>query len=251
MTTVPYLSKVQLNPLRRGAQQLMSSPQRIHAAVLGSMPPEVDGRVLWRDDIRRPPTGPPRYELLVLTPNEPDWTHVQEQAGWMTDDGRPLVRSLQPLLDMVAVGRQFGFKVRANPTESITKPEHATVGQRRKLDDPKRSRGIRVGHRTAEHQVDWFSRRTQPGADHWGFVVEAHDGHPEFSLTQREHLSFFKGNADGRHRVTLNRATFEGRLTVTDADGFRSTLLGGLGGGKAYGCGLLTLAPVNGHVVAG
>jgi CRISPR system Cascade subunit CasE len=44
--------------------------------------------------------------------------------------------------------------------------------------------------------------------------------------------------------VTLTRATFEGQLVVADPHALRKTLTAGLGSAKAYGCGLLTLAPV-------
>ncbi|MCI5956432.1 MAG: type I-E CRISPR-associated protein Cas6/Cse3/CasE [Clostridiales bacterium] len=41
--------------------------------------------------------------------------------------------------------------------------------------------------------------------------------------------------------VSLQAATFEGLLTVTDAERFRRTLTEGVGRGKAYGLGLLTI----------
>ena len=42
-------------------------------------------------------------------------------------------------------------------------------------------------------------------------------------------------------RVLLREATYEGVLTVTDADKFKELLCNGLGRGKAYGMGLLTV----------
>jgi CRISPR system Cascade subunit CasE len=44
--------------------------------------------------------------------------------------------------------------------------------------------------------------------------------------------------------VRFTQATFDGRLRITDLDAFRRTLTQGLGKAKAYGCGLMTLAPV-------
>ena len=44
------------------------------------------------------------------------------------------------------------------------------------------------------------------------------------------------------HRVTLGVATFEGVLEVTDPEALRRVLIYGIGRGKAYGCGLMTLA---------
>ena len=42
--------------------------------------------------------------------------------------------------------------------------------------------------------------------------------------------------------MTLGVATFEGVLEVTDPDALRRALTHGIGRGKAYGCGLMTLA---------
>ncbi|MEU7022209.1 type I-E CRISPR-associated protein Cas6/Cse3/CasE [Streptomyces sp. NPDC046203] len=43
--------------------------------------------------------------------------------------------------------------------------------------------------------------------------------------------------------VRFARATFDGRLRITDGAAFRRVLTHGLGKSKAYGCGLMTLAP--------
>nr|WP_223186704.1 type I-E CRISPR-associated protein Cas6/Cse3/CasE [Streptomyces sp. CBMA29] len=47
-----------------------------------------------------------------------------------------------------------------------------------------------------------------------------------------------------RRTVSLTSVTYDGRLTVTDPEALRRTLTQGLGKAKAYGCGLMTLAPV-------
>jgi CRISPR system Cascade subunit CasE len=44
--------------------------------------------------------------------------------------------------------------------------------------------------------------------------------------------------------VELGVAVFEGALTVTDAGRFVAALSQGIGRAKAYGCGLLTVAPL-------
>ena len=66
---------------------------------------------------------------------------------------------------------------------------------------------------------------------------------PEATLTQRDTLRFSKKKNGAT--ITLATATFDGRLRVTDPEALRRTLLAGLGPSKAYGCGLLTLAPLS------
>ncbi len=241
-----YLSKIPLNPLRCATQRLLTNPQRVHAHALGGLAAQpVDERVLWRME-RRQHT----CELLVLTQSRPSWAALVEEAGWPgAEGGDALVRDYGPLLDRLALGREFAFKVVTNPVASMSKPDAPTPGQLVTMAS-ERTRGIRVGHRTATTQLEWLLARAAGEATRWGFTVGSPD-EPTVQLVAREHLSFRKGA--GRAPVTLDTATFEGVLSVTDVDGIRAALLGGLGGGKAYGCGLLTLAPLKGggHVVAG
>ena len=42
-------------------------------------------------------------------------------------------------------------------------------------------------------------------------------------------------------KLTLAGASFEGNLAVTDADAFRAALAAGIGPGKAFGFGLLSI----------
>ena len=242
-----YLSLITLNPLRRETQRLISSPQRLHAAVLRGLPQDdVTQRVLWRLE-RRERT----MEVLVLTQRRPSWAALVESAGWPgADGGEGLVKDYDPLLARVAVGREFSFRVVTNPTSTLSVLKSPTAQQRASLDDASRKRGIRVGHRTAGTQLGWFLARAAGDFDTWGFTVGV-PGDASVELVARRHESFIKGV--DRRRVTLDTATFEGRLKVTDTERFTATLLGGLGRGKAYGCGLLTLAPPReaAHVVEG
>jgi CRISPR system Cascade subunit CasE len=51
--------------------------------------------------------------------------------------------------------------------------------------------------------------------------------------------------------VVIQMVTYEGRLVVTAPDVLRERLLCGIGPAKAYGCGLLTLAPVTSAAATG
>lgn len=74
-----------------------------------------------------------------------------------------------------------------------------------------------------------------------------HDG-DRYTLTVRDErtLSFAKSR-DTRPagpKVKVVTVTYDGHLTVTDPHALRRTLTQGIGRAKAYGCGLMTLAPV-------
>jgi CRISPR system Cascade subunit CasE len=49
--------------------------------------------------------------------------------------------------------------------------------------------------------------------------------------------------ARSRPRLVFGSALFEGLIEVTDVDLFRQALVQGIGSGKAYGFGLLSIAP--------
>ncbi|MFP8886831.1 type I-E CRISPR-associated protein Cas6/Cse3/CasE [Streptomyces mangrovi] len=263
-----YLSRIRINPLRAHSRTLLANPRAMHAAVTGGITSTPDDeRILWRLDA----DNPHRPHLYVLTQSKPDWTHLIESAGWPGADGEhAAVRDYTPLLSQIAAGREFAFRLTASPVQNTHTPTKPTPTQASHLADGtpgKRPRGLRMGHRTAAAQLHWFLTRTEK----WGFTIPAsrtdqpapgldtttaqptpdeprlRDPNParEVRITERRRHSFTKTGKGPR--VTFHTATFEGRLRVTDPAAFTDRLLGGIGPSKAYGCGLLTLAPLTGQ----
>jgi CRISPR system Cascade subunit CasE len=253
---MPYLSKIALNPRRRAAVALLSSPHRLHAAVLSGLAVQpVTERVLWRLDSNTQH----RAEALVLTESRPSWAHLVDDAGWPgADGGAPLIADYAPLLDRLVRGREFGFRLTANPVHNVPRPSRPSEQQAARIkkgaDNGDRHRGFRVAHRTVGQQLEWLLKRcerhgfsipdatAEPPAP--GLQSEDHNlsAGPAVTIVSRDILRFRK-RSDGP-RVTLSTATFEGRLRVTDPDALRASLLGGIGPAKGYGQGLLTLAPL-------
>jgi CRISPR system Cascade subunit CasE len=164
-----------------------------------------------------------------------------EQAGWPgAEDPQALVRPYQPLLDRLTTGQQYAFRLRANPVSSTRNPAAPSTNQKEYLATTERPRGVRVPHRTAEHQLRWLTDRVTS----WGFtLLTTSASDPQLRLAGRERMTFTKTDDTGtRTRVVLQTATYEGRLEVIDPDRARNSLLDGVGRGRAYGCGLLTLA---------
>lgn len=220
-----YLTRFQINPARRHARKLLSSPHAMHGAVRAAFPVtegyERDGaRTLWRLDT--PATG--TVHLYLVSPGEPDLTHLIEQAGWPTMRGETWVtRDYDGLLGSLAAGQRWAFRLTANPTHSGRKTADAKETQR-------------FGHLREHEQVEWLVKR----AGRHGFALASQgDGLPNVRLHRGQKQTFKRGMGT----VTLTTATFDGILQVTDADAFRAALTNGIGHAKAYGCGLLTLAP--------
>ena len=240
-----FLTRIRLNPQRAQARRFLSDPQSLHAAVLaGIVSQPVTERVLWRLDADQPL----RPTVLVLTASRPSWEHVVEQAGWPSsddpDDPQVLTRPYETLLERLESGQHYVFRLTANPVVSTKDPARLTPKQVESIKDGGgAARSRRVAHRTVRHQLDWLLERQE----RLGFSVPesaATDSMGEsvadLRIIARDRLSFSKRGSKGR--VTIQTATYEGRLVVEDSDLLRAALVEGVGRAKAYGCGLLTLA---------
>jgi CRISPR system Cascade subunit CasE len=213
-----HLTRFEINPQRRDARLALASPQRMHSSVLAAFPESRDdpaeGRILWRVD-----EGRHDAVLYVVSPDKPDLTHLVESIGrptygWQT-------RDYGPFLDRLAVGDRWAFRLLGNPVHN-TRPVDG-------------GRGKRVGHVTSEQQIDWFMRQ----AGRHGFAVgDGSASEPDLLLRSRRTVRFTRRS----RTVTLATAVFEGNLQVVDPELFRAALAGGVGPGKGYGCGLITLA---------
>ncbi|WP_433226002.1 type I-E CRISPR-associated protein Cas6/Cse3/CasE [Actinomadura formosensis] len=226
-----YLTRFRINTGRVGARKLLASPQTMHAAVMTSFaeaPSPGDGpRVLWRLDR----DGAADTHLCIVSPMRPDLTHLVEQAGWPTT-ARWETFDYAPFLKRLTKGDTWGFRLTANPVHSI----------RRRDSEPTKV----TAHLTPSRQLNWLLKQEEKA----GFkvaekstekqLVPGHDTH-DLLIHGRRQFRFAKRGNGGQ--VTLVAVTFDGRLEITDPDAFRLTLTQGLGRAKAYGCGLMTLAP--------
>ncbi len=229
-----FLTKMPINRRRRAAGKLLSYPQAMHAAVESCFPPGVldtaGGRALWRVDTiggSAEQSREPETNLYIVSPAEPDLSHIVEQAGWQTGSMWQ-TRDYRPLLDDLCVGRKYAFRLRANPVKSV-RPNTSVDTKLTALQ-------------AIEHQEEWLVKR----AATCGFTVpKSPEGGLSLRVIERGTMRFGKGNSGGRSKsqVTLGFATYEGVLEVGDADLLRTALINGIGRAKAYGCGLMTLAP--------
>lgn len=218
-----YLTKFLINPARRGGRFLLGNPQAMHAAVLSSFPPPPPGqsnpRMLWRVD-----QSDATVALYVLSPAEPDMTHLVEQAGWATTTWT--TRDYTPLLERIEEGQLWSFRLQANPVKQSLNPL---------------TKGKRLAHVTPSQQAQWLLDRSEQK----GFSIEhLLDGSPALNVSSRSKDSFGRkdpNRSGSKSDVTLVRVQFDGVLRVTDKEAFKEALTGGIGRAKAYGCGLMTI----------
>lgn len=204
-----YLSRAELDPARRSTMMALACPQKLHGAVENSFPGERRRR-LWRLD-----TLGEKLYLLLLSEDVPDLTGLCEQFG---TGSPPETRPYNPLLERVTEGSCWQFRLTANPTESRKDPA-----------DPM-GRGVLKPCYLEVEQERWL----QEQAEKHGFSI------PEeaFRVTRKQTYHFLK---NGKRPITLLAVTYEGILQVTDPEKFREMLCQGVGRGKAYGLGLMTI----------
>lgn len=202
-----YLSRVKLDITNRKTMMAMASPNLFHGAVEKAFSGERK-RNLWRLDTLR---GCPY--LMILSPDQPDLSAIAAQFGFIAPEIDAETKDYQPLLDRIQKNSHWHFRLTANPVKSVANKE----------------RGEIHAHITPFYQKQWLLDR----AEKHGFMLRE----DEFDVVHSQWYSFQKG----KNKAVLYAATYEGGLTVTDADLFRAVLTNGLGHGKAYGMGLLTI----------
>lgn len=203
-----YLSQVELDPCNRETLRAFNVPRRLHGAVEAAFTGPRTRR-LWRLDRRAS-----RLWLLILSEERPELSGIVAQFG--PPNGIAETRDYAPLLARVAEGTVWRFRLAANPIKNVK-----VAG----------GRGIVRNHVTVSQQEQWLAER----APKHGFALEP-DG---FRVVDARWIAFDK--AAGGNRVRIHAVTFEGLLRVTDAALFCEALTRGIGRGKAYGLGLLTL----------
>jgi CRISPR system Cascade subunit CasE len=231
-----YLSKLVVNTYSREFRRDHADIREMHRTVMSGfpdLPQDTPARqsqtVLWRlDGIHR------GFVTYVQSSAKPDWGRLA--ADYLTD--APQVRSLQPVLDAIAPGRRFAFRLIGNPTCTVPRS-----GNQKTLVSDQRTHGRRVARRKPEEQLEWLIRK---GGQH-GFVIpSAHNGQPDVAPSPCLTLTGRKRSGDNGP-ITIEPVRFEGHLFVTDAVAFKDALQRGIGHGKAYGCGLISLAPPRGR----
>lgn len=209
-----FISKTIINPYRSDARMMLSDPQKLHAAVMRAFSEQTleetnqHGRPLWRlDESGRDPV------LYITSPAKPDLQHIVEQIGRANDTNGSIIKDYSTIVNSIENKKQYRFKLKANPTSTVNN----------KI----------VSHITDHFLREWLLKKSTNN----GFYVE----NSNFKITAKGEMSF---KHDVGKRITLSHATYEGLLQVNDIDEFQRSVRFGVGKGKAYGLGMLSLGKV-------
>ena len=239
-----YLSRLLLSPRSRQVRSELAFPYEMHRTIMhafdehfedGEKETRQKAGVLFRADVDQRTSA---ITLYVQSTLQPDWSHLSTDIGYLLgEDNRPnpACREISKILASLRRGQIVSFRLRANPTKRLSRSAE--------VSDP--LAGKRVGLLREEEQLDWLRRKGQAG----GFAVPelgvdgTQTGTPQVSITHVGSQTGRKREDGVPHRMTHRAVVFDGVLRITDDETFCDTLVRGIGGGKAYGFGLLSIAP--------
>lgn len=181
---------------------------------------KADSGFLFRVD----PDAPGRAVILVQSALKPDWDYAFHNAGYLLA-APPDKKQFEPSF---TTGQRLRFRLLANPTRRLSKHSLEADGKPVKQES--------IGKRVpvpADRILDWLIRHAETG----GFSVASD------SVTTQPGYIYVNKTRDGKGQ-RLRSVRFDGTLEVTDADKFCDTLVHGIGSGKGFGFGLLSVAPL-------
>jgi CRISPR system Cascade subunit CasE len=227
-----YLSRLRLEPRHHLVQRALADCHALHQHLMTGLPTAETGQaraqygVLYRIDVDR---GSGIPTLLVQTAVRPDWTRIGQSGLLRERAAEP--KEIAAAYETIAPGQRLRFRLRANPTRRVNR-SHAGSD---------RLAGKRVELRDEESQRTWL---TEGKADQCGFRVLDLQVRPGDALGAKQ--GGWRREDEQRRKLTFGTVVFDGVLEVTDAERFRAALRQGIGSGKAYGFGLLSVAPAEG-----
>lgn len=232
-----FISRLILNPGCKQARSDVLTPYEMHRTLMRAFPYgggiAATGRVLWRLDKDRR-----RRRLVVYVQSElrPDWSVVSARhLDYFLDPkeaetpDNPSCKEVPEDKLLFEAGCMLAFRLRANPTKKV----HTTLKWERKARMPK-DNGTRMGLLTEEEQLDWLRRKAESA----GFRVCSAS-----VVCEDDFRRLTKGRKVHGAKLSLLSVRFDGVLQVTQPEQFLEALLSGIGPGKAFGFGLLSIAP--------
>ncbi len=265
-----YLSRLTLDARHRDTREWLADCHKLHRTIMTAFGPveseaaRAELGVLFRAEL--PADG--AVPVLVQSKAEPRWGIESRAVLSVEGPG-----TLDALESSFVNGGVFRFRLRANPTRRIHRrasegadlreldtsgrwkesseiPEFERTGLIRRREADHGRPGQRVELNREEDRMAWLARR---GREHDGFELltiraGGQSSPREVFDARADPAGRVQGRAShqgGDRRLTFATALFEGELRITQVTAFRQAFQAGIGPGKAFGCGLLSLMPIS------
>lgn len=212
-----YLSKLILNPNSRRVQKELGNIYEFHRSLMSAFPDNTSrekSALLYR--MHTPRSGS-HNGIMVLAQSmlEPNWQTLEEKGDYFLQS--PQAKNV--LHNPSGPQGHFRFYLRANPTRRNK--------ETRKLMPLQKESQL----------ADWLDAK----GDQYGFKY-----HKESLLIRKmPPIEMFKSVNGKTMCIQIQSVDFSGALQVTNADKFNVAWQYGIGRGKSFGCGLLSLAKLS------
>ncbi len=159
--------------------------------------------------------------MLVQSQAAANWTDLIDRE-WLTRFEAPvdLGATMRLGLQALEAGRQFRFRLRANPCVTRNKK--------------------RLGLLRLPEQEGWLVRQGARHGFSFPMVPSGEGARPDVRISQEEMLT---GRQQGGNQIRIFSVLYDGVLTVDDPVRLIAAVESGIGHGKGLGLGLLSIAP--------
>jgi CRISPR system Cascade subunit CasE len=212
-----YLTRLRLDPRSAQVRRDLSNPYDMHRTLVRAFVADETAtppRFLWRIE----PSGDWAMPVvLVQSAHAADWSVLSKLPNYLKQKAEIKLVDLEALLQ---VGSRYRFRLIANPTVT--------------------QEGKRHGLSSEEAQLEWLARQ---GEKH-GFTLEtgAQDQKYAVLISDSRVLKVHKKEPSP---IYLQQVHYEGLLRLENALALSQALSAGIGPGKSFGCGLLSVAHVS------
>lgn len=205
-----HYSRLILNARHNQAKSELACPYELHRTLCQYFENPEEARILFRADT----DIPGEIHVIVQSLAPPDWSRQEEDPKYLLEREGPKEVELSGL----KAGQVLRFRLRCRPSRRVAAEGSPDQGKRKSL-------------KTKDEIFEWLHRKAQES----GFRVED-------VAFDRVYWYETKGGLDEK---PLGAVQFEGVLVVEEPDKLREAVGNGIGPQKAYGFGLLSLAPLS------
>lgn len=209
-----YLSKMNLNCRSKEVQRELGNLYELHRTIMRAFPSDknrAECGVLFRVEENQQ-QDPFNCYVLVQSIIKPDWSVLGLDENFLTNSGI----QMKEFLPEIKKGKVFRFMIRVNPT--------------RRKNDTKQL----VPVMKEDDLMDWFIAK--------GKLHGFHADTESLIIIKRPSISIYKKYGEKTNKITMTFIDFSGYLSIDDEREFQHTLENGIGRGRSFGAGLLSLA---------
>lgn len=204
-----FLSRLTLYANCKRAKTEFDCPYELHRTICRAFEDPKEARILFRADRDLPG----EVHVLVQSLLTPDWGRLEVEEDYLKEIGEAKEVALTGLRKDLPLR----FRLRCRPSKRIGHADSADKGKRRSLTDK-------------DEVFKWLHRKAEEN----GFEVK------DVAFDR----FYWYESREGKQDKPLGAVQFDGVLVVTDPDKLREAVRNGIGPQKAYGFGLLSLAPI-------